>query len=196
MPGKFNFDISSTIHFLHSAQIKTLWLVTNGLSQVGSSYELLSYHSGTVTRCATRNLNGRGHGILFASLNVEEWKTVLSTVLRHIRYCLGVDRGPESGVRDFFNQKRVVSSLNVSHPIEWYSEPTNRMEDPSLLALTSGEWTDIACVLCKRLMVREGSETEDNVKFLAARIIGFFVHVKVIVQYAYTKCIAALCDVL
>jgi hypothetical protein len=70
------------------------------------------------------------------------------------------------------------------------------MEDPSLLALAYVEWTDTACVLCKRLEVREGSETEDNVKFLAAGIIGFFMHVKVIVQYAYTKCIAALCDLL
>jgi len=79
-----------------------------------------------------------------------------------------VDRGPESGVRDYFSQKRIVSSLNVNHLIEWYSEPTNRIEDPSFLALTYGEWSDRACVLCKRLKIREGSEMEDNVKFLAA----------------------------
>jgi len=104
--------------------------------------------------------------------------------------------GPSPGFATSLAKKRIASSLNVSHPIEWYSEPTNRLEDPSLLALTYGEWTHTACVLCKRLNVREGSETEDNVKFLAAWIIGFFVRVKVIVQYAYTKCIGALCDVL
>ena len=64
-----------------------------------------------------------------------------------------------SGVRDYFSQKRIASSLNVSHSIEWYTEPTNRMEDRSLLALTYGEWTDTARVLCKRQKVRKGSET-------------------------------------
>jgi hypothetical protein len=54
----------------------------------------------------------------------------------------------------------------------------------------------MACVLCNKLRAREGSGTENNVKFLAAGIRGFLVHVTFTVQYMYTKSIAALCDVL